>query len=81
MAGAVAPGQGLPVLFVRHAQSTNNPLYEGAYHVPRRTHRFGTASQTAAFISALGSDTFRDQDCTPHSDSHSAESACDYELV
>jgi hypothetical protein len=30
MAGAIASGLGTPVMFVRHAQSTNNPVYEGA---------------------------------------------------
>eukprot|EP00038_Savillea_parva_P028999 m.68261 g.68261 ORF g.68261 m.68261 type:complete len:100 (+) comp8501_c0_seq2:115-414(+) len=31
MAGAVASGQGIPVMFVRHGQSTNNPVYEGLF--------------------------------------------------
>ena len=47
MAGAfISEGKMLPVMFVRHGQSTNNPIYEGLY-----------AQQFAGEITAVRNDT------------------------
>ena len=49
MAGAfISEGKMLPVMFVRHGQSTNNPIYEGLY-----------AQQFAGEITAVRNDTVR----------------------
>lgn len=48
MAGAfISEGKMLPVMFVRHGQSTNNPIYEGLY-----------AQQFAGEITAVRNDTY-----------------------
>lgn len=49
MAGAfISEGKMLPVMFVRHGQSTNNPIYEGLY-----------AQQFAGEITAVRNDTYQ----------------------